>query len=130
LFIYNIASVNHIVAMRVICTSWAHVWRLRSLFLGTGYDTGHVSMHYLMSHGTMLGHLVCEGSGSPTSLRLQTPPLCLGGLWCRHTSHSFGSYLLAREGSGAATCLASPDHAFWAREGSCAAIYPMALRRL
>jgi hypothetical protein len=25
--------------MRVIRTSWAHVWRLRSLFLGTGYDT-------------------------------------------------------------------------------------------
>jgi hypothetical protein len=24
--------------MRVIWTSWAHVWRLRSLFLGTGYD--------------------------------------------------------------------------------------------
>jgi hypothetical protein len=38
LFIYNIASVYHIVTMRVIWTSWAHVWRLRSLFLGTGYD--------------------------------------------------------------------------------------------
>jgi hypothetical protein len=25
--------------MRVIWTSWAHIWRLRSLFLGTGYDT-------------------------------------------------------------------------------------------
>jgi hypothetical protein len=25
--------------MRVIWTSWAHVWRLRSLFLGTGYDS-------------------------------------------------------------------------------------------
>jgi hypothetical protein len=24
--------------MRVIWTSWAHVWRLRSLFLGTGHD--------------------------------------------------------------------------------------------
>jgi hypothetical protein len=24
--------------MRVIWTYWAHVWRLRSLFLGTGYD--------------------------------------------------------------------------------------------
>jgi hypothetical protein len=26
--------------MRVIWTSWAHVWRLRSLFLGTGCDNG------------------------------------------------------------------------------------------
>jgi hypothetical protein len=28
----------HIVTVRVIRTSWAHVWRLRSLFLGMGYD--------------------------------------------------------------------------------------------
>jgi hypothetical protein len=28
----------HIVAIRVIWASWAHVWRLRSLFLRTGYD--------------------------------------------------------------------------------------------
>jgi hypothetical protein len=28
----------HIVTIRVIGTSWAHVWRLRSLFLRTGYD--------------------------------------------------------------------------------------------
>jgi hypothetical protein len=32
-------SVYHIVAIRVNETSWAHVWRLRSHFLGTGYDT-------------------------------------------------------------------------------------------
>jgi hypothetical protein len=31
-------SVYHIVAIRVNETSWAHVWRLRSLYLGTGYD--------------------------------------------------------------------------------------------
>jgi hypothetical protein len=30
----------HIVTIRVIRTSWAHVWRLRSLFLETGYDKG------------------------------------------------------------------------------------------
>jgi hypothetical protein len=28
----------HIVSIRVIWTSWAHVWRLHSLFLGMGYD--------------------------------------------------------------------------------------------
>jgi hypothetical protein len=32
-------SVYHIVTVRVNETSWAHVWRLRSRYLGTGYDT-------------------------------------------------------------------------------------------
>jgi hypothetical protein len=31
--------VYHIVAIRVNETSWAHVWRLRFHYLGTGYDT-------------------------------------------------------------------------------------------
>jgi hypothetical protein len=31
-------SVYHIVTIRVNETSWAHVWRLRSLYLGMGYD--------------------------------------------------------------------------------------------
>jgi hypothetical protein len=31
-------SIYHIVAIRVNETPWAHVWRLRSLYLGTGYD--------------------------------------------------------------------------------------------
>jgi hypothetical protein len=32
-------SIYHIVTIRVNETSWAHVWRLRSRYLGTGYDT-------------------------------------------------------------------------------------------
>jgi hypothetical protein len=32
------ASVYHIVAIRVNETSWAHVWRLRFRYLRTGYD--------------------------------------------------------------------------------------------
>jgi hypothetical protein len=32
-------SVYHIVTIRVNETSWEHVWRLRSRYLGTGYDT-------------------------------------------------------------------------------------------
>jgi hypothetical protein len=32
------ASVYHIVAIHVNETSWAHVWRLRFCYLGTGYD--------------------------------------------------------------------------------------------
>jgi hypothetical protein len=31
-------SVYHIVAIHVNETSWAHVWRLRSRYLGTGCD--------------------------------------------------------------------------------------------
>jgi hypothetical protein len=31
-------SVYHIVTIRVNETSWAHVWRLRSRYLRTGYD--------------------------------------------------------------------------------------------
>jgi hypothetical protein len=38
----NMESVYHFVTIRVNETSWAHVWRLRSLFLGTGYDIGGV----------------------------------------------------------------------------------------
>jgi hypothetical protein len=32
-------SVYHIVTIRVNETSWAHVWRLRSRYLRTGYDS-------------------------------------------------------------------------------------------
>jgi hypothetical protein len=31
-------SIYHIVAIRVNETSWTHVWRLRSRYLGTGFD--------------------------------------------------------------------------------------------
>jgi hypothetical protein len=31
-------SVYHIVTIRVNETSWAHVWRLHSRYLGMGYD--------------------------------------------------------------------------------------------
>jgi hypothetical protein len=31
-------SIYHIVTVRVNETSWAHIWRLRSRYLGTGYD--------------------------------------------------------------------------------------------
>jgi hypothetical protein len=34
-------SVYHIVAIRVNETSWAHLWRLRSLYLRTGYESFH-----------------------------------------------------------------------------------------
>jgi hypothetical protein len=40
-------SVYHILTIRVNETSWAHVWRLRSLYLGTGYDI-RLGVHILI----------------------------------------------------------------------------------
>jgi hypothetical protein len=34
----NMAPVYHIVVVRVIWTSWVHIWRLHFCFLGMGYD--------------------------------------------------------------------------------------------
>jgi hypothetical protein len=39
----NMESSYLIVTMCVIWTSWAHVWRLRSRYLGTGYDNWYQS---------------------------------------------------------------------------------------
>jgi hypothetical protein len=38
LILLDMESVYHIVTIRVNETSWAHVWTLRSRYLGTGYD--------------------------------------------------------------------------------------------
>jgi hypothetical protein len=39
----NMESVYHIVTICVNKTSCAHVWRLRSCYLRTGYDRNHLS---------------------------------------------------------------------------------------
>jgi hypothetical protein len=39
------ASVYHIIAIRVNETSWAHVWRLRFCYLGTGCDSNHPTLN-------------------------------------------------------------------------------------
>jgi hypothetical protein len=39
----NMESIYHIVTIRVNETSWAHVWRLRSLYLRTAYDKWYQS---------------------------------------------------------------------------------------
>jgi hypothetical protein len=46
-------SIYHIVAIRVNETSWAHVWRLRFCYLGTGYDRTWVkpSLSHLRTFG-------------------------------------------------------------------------------
>jgi hypothetical protein len=40
-------SVYHIVTIRVNETSWAHIWRLHSRYLGMGYDTSSTNLHHL-----------------------------------------------------------------------------------
>jgi hypothetical protein len=45
----NMESVYHIVTIRVNETFWAHVWRLRSRYLGMGYDIGLVRVPPLPS---------------------------------------------------------------------------------
>jgi hypothetical protein len=37
-------SVYHIVTIRVNETSWSYVWRLRSHYLGMGYDIGYAPL--------------------------------------------------------------------------------------
>jgi hypothetical protein len=46
-------SVYHIVAIRVNETSWAHVWRLRSRYLRTGYD--RIGIVNVKTETTLLG---------------------------------------------------------------------------
>jgi hypothetical protein len=50
-------SVYHIVAIRVNETSWAHVWRLHSCYLGTGYDT-KIPSTIFVSSDKLLGYMV------------------------------------------------------------------------
>jgi hypothetical protein len=59
----NMESVCHIVAIRVNETSWAHVWRLRSRYLGMGYDaTLEWRYRYMdpVSKGLMMAALVAS----------------------------------------------------------------------
>jgi hypothetical protein len=47
-------SVYHIVAICANETSWAHVWRLRSCYLGTGYDSYSGIDHFEMIEARVL----------------------------------------------------------------------------
>jgi hypothetical protein len=47
-------SVYHIVTIRVNETSWAHVWRLRSRYLGMGYDRQSFTGPSVQLEGTSL----------------------------------------------------------------------------
>jgi hypothetical protein len=51
-------SVYHIVTIGVSETSWAHVWRLRSAYLGMGYDIYSTPIYDSMLP-RILNHLLC-----------------------------------------------------------------------
>jgi hypothetical protein len=46
----SMESVYHIVVIRVNETSWAHVWRLRFRYHGTGYDNSRVQTELLVAY--------------------------------------------------------------------------------
>jgi hypothetical protein len=50
-------SVYPIVAIHVNETSWAHVWRLRSCCLGTGYDTNAPAYFMYLMNKVFLEYL-------------------------------------------------------------------------
>jgi hypothetical protein len=52
-------SVYHIVAIRVNEISWAHIWRLRSRYLGMGYDISVAEKASLVGIGTARGKPKC-----------------------------------------------------------------------
>jgi hypothetical protein len=81
--------VYHIVAIRVNKTSWAHVWRLRFRYLGTGYDTRGLWWLELW-HLCGLRILLCEFLR--VALDLQ-PCLCIVGGDQRQRSYT-GHYRL------------------------------------
>jgi hypothetical protein len=92
--------------------------------------------------------LLREGSGAATCPRLQTPPFCLGGLWCYHMPRGSGPCLAIQQvpDTGTGTRPSAPDPASFLRRalaltrvlrlqtalasvvGSSADMYPMALR--
>jgi hypothetical protein len=58
----NMASVYHMVAIRVNEASWAHVWRLRFCYLGMGYDTlQHSSKHFKCRSSNLPHHYLTSG---------------------------------------------------------------------
>jgi hypothetical protein len=100
-------SVYHIVTIRVNETSWAHVWRLHSPYLGMGYDM-MLSLDFLIgvTKGSILGnislnsiapigclevfvHLIPSWMNGISGLVSLTTYLILQFLDVRHTSPSF-----------------------------------------
>jgi hypothetical protein len=66
-------SVYHIVTIRVNETSWAHVWRLCSRYLGTGYDN-HPSWWIAYVYIYAIHHLdQAIERGAPANQTLHTP---------------------------------------------------------
>jgi hypothetical protein len=79
--------------MRVIWTSWAHVWRLHSLFLGTGYDRCEEwnveSQFKLIPTQTTLVHLRVSGGQSLLPLDIVRLDQTLSGIQKLRPTTSF-----------------------------------------
>jgi ribonuclease HI len=63
----------HIVTIRVNETSWAHVWRLRSHYLGTGYD--NLEVHKLLYSVLIASRKLCHYFQAHKILMVTSYPL-------------------------------------------------------
>jgi hypothetical protein len=66
-------SVYHIITIRVNEISWAHVWRLRSRYLKTGYDI----VAFSLVLGSILLHVIVSCCAEPAVGMLHSLHLCL-----------------------------------------------------
>jgi hypothetical protein len=57
-------SDNHIIAIPVNETSWAHVWMLRFRYLGAGYDTLASRIATKVSHRPAMSVDLCHRRGT------------------------------------------------------------------
>jgi hypothetical protein len=65
--------VYHIVAIRVNETSWAHVWRLRSRYLGMGYDMYFDGSYTIKEVGAGVVIIPLEGDILKCVIQLEFP---------------------------------------------------------
>jgi hypothetical protein len=106
--------------MRVIWTFWAHVWRLCSLFLETGYDTRHEGYWVVPIRGLLrtmsglpLNPPIPNPNPQPLSLITsptspRTMPLPPRTLLCHASTAQHGSPLLHHTAPGSPLCCVAP----------------------
>jgi hypothetical protein len=90
----NMASVYHIVTIRVNETSWAHVWRLHFSYLGTVYDSVKGSKHPYLAYPITTWRVLSEEPLPLIYLRNLQPPRSMGQ-FC-NAEHTFFDPATAR----------------------------------